>query len=295
MMSGRLQARIYFLIALLLISACSGLPKSQRPEFPPPPPSTSLPPLPAPVAREPKAPRVAAPKTVLLDHKYFKVYYDPDLRLPRLVVYTLTAEHLREATTKRHDSFRPDPLLMIQHRPYVDKKEYVRSGYDKGHMAPFKDFAWSVEGGNETFVLSNMVPQKPKLNQQAWEDLEEHVREWACGEEKITVMTGPLIDDDLPHLTSGLTVPKRFFKILIDETPPKKMLAFVYNQTDSKKGLTSKRVARADDVAAETHLDMKKMVDDWDPALAHQNSNPTAWKSQDCVGRGPLQRLGGDN
>lgn len=305
------DSRLYFLIAVVLISACSGLPKSQRPEPSrvEPVAKTVAPPATAPTARTAEKTAAATsagerlparpsnkprpgPTTVLLDHKYFQVYYDPKLRLPRAVVYTLTAEHLRAATTKRHDKFRADPLLVGRHQPYVDKKEYTRSGYDKGHMAPFKDFAWSQEGGEETFVMSNMVPQKPKLNQQAWEDLEEHVREWGCGEEKLTVVTGPLIEEGLSTLKSGLPIPRRFFKILIDETPPKKIIAFVYNQEDNHKGLTTERVTPVEAVTQESRLDFKAMIPSWDPQLFQKGDTLSSWKSTNCVGQSPLPRLG---
>ncbi len=189
---------------------------------------------------------VADPFEEVLDHKYFKIVYDTRTRLAKYVTYELKAEQLRTAKkAKRRDKFRPDPLLVQRNLPYVEPSEYTRSGYDKGHLAPAADFAWSQEAQDLTFVMSNLVPQKPRLNQDAWRRLEAKVRRWACGEEHITVVTGPVLGHDtkkLPKLKSGLPVPQQFFKIVIDETPPRKIVAFVYNQTDKGDVIAERKV-----------------------------------------------------
>lgn len=177
-----------------------------------------------------------------IDHKYFVVYYDRKYRLARWVKYELTKEQAGAHSAKRRNKFRADPLLQNRGDIAVLPKEYRKTGYDQGHLAPSADFAYSQEANDETFVMSNMVPQKPKLNRVAWRMLEEKVRRWACGEEKITVITGPLLDKKMDTLPSGLPIPTEFFKIIHDETPPKKSIAFIYNQTDSKNVLKNRIV-----------------------------------------------------
>lgn len=118
--------------------------------------------------------------------------------------------------------------------PAVAPKDYSKTGYDKGHLAPADDFKRTKTSIYGTFVMTNMAPQKPKLNRQAWKALEERVHSWACGEEKILIITGPVLIDGLPKLKAGISIPNKFFKAVYDLTPPIKSVCFVYTQKDDK-------------------------------------------------------------
>lgn len=194
------------------------------------------------------------PNHVLLDHKYFQIGYDKQYRLPRYVRYTVTAEQLKNKNAKRKNKFIPDPILAEKNLHPVVTKDYVKSGYDRGHMAPSADFSFSQEANNLTFVMSNMAPQSPNLNQKAWKRLEEQVRKWGCGEERITVITGPILTPNLAKLKSGIPVPEEFYKIVIDETPPKKTLAFIYNQKDDHKVKYQERITTLENVLQKANL-----------------------------------------
>ncbi|WP_413942721.1 DNA/RNA non-specific endonuclease [Bdellovibrio sp. HCB-162] len=223
----------------------------------------------------------------ILDHKYFVVMYDTKYRLARYVVYDLTAEQIRKSRPgTRKDSFRQDPLLKGE-PSVVRVTEYANSGYDKGHLANSADFTFEPEANRATFLMSNMVPQKPLLNQQAWRFLEDQVRLWACGEKKIKVITGPVLKAGLPTLKSGLPVPQEFFKIVLDETPPKKMLAFIYTQEDSE------------DVMAKREVNLKDLRQKVFPQMAKESfsSYPIVpisnWKSEDCSPKSKNKRIVG--
>lgn len=179
---------------------------------------------------------------VIIDHQYFKIVYNAKRRLAEYVTYQLTADQLKSKSAERNNKFIPDPYLVNKNIPYVVTAEYTKSGYDRGHLAPSADFAWDQDANNMTFVMSNMAPQTPGLNRDAWKRLEDQVRKWACGEEKVTVITGPVLTDNLPTLKSGLEIPQDFFKIIIDETAPKKTIAFLYHQTDRGNVLNSRMV-----------------------------------------------------
>lgn len=171
-------------------------------------------------------------QTVMLDHKYFEILYSQNYRLPVWVKYTITKAALK-GTGKRRNNFHKDKILESMGITPVGPNDYPGDKFDRGHMAPAADFKRSQEAIDETFVMSNMAPQAANLNRRAWEKLEARVRTWICGEEKLTIFSGPILRDDLPKLENGIAIPERFFKVIFDETPPLKMISFIYSQSDS--------------------------------------------------------------
>ena len=61
--------------------------------------------------------------------------------------------------------------------PYSAKaSDYKASGYDQGHLADAKDFAFDCEKEEVTFRFFNCVPQTPKLNRGIWKQFETVIR-----------------------------------------------------------------------------------------------------------------------
>lgn len=248
MMNIKRVTILHLIFAILVLNGCTSrpiVPSSLEGKLEPVFDEAVEPGVPELVIERTKEPtlEIADPHEAILDHKYFKIIYDTRTRLAKYVTYELRADQLRQPRAKRRNKFMPDPLLVKRKLPFVEPSEYTKSGYDRGHLAPAADFSWNQEAQDRTFVMSNMVPQKPNLNRDAWRRLEERVRRWACGEEHITVVTGPILENRLPKLKSGLPVPQKFFKIVIDETPPKKSIAFVFSQTDKGDVIEQRKIA----------------------------------------------------
>jgi endonuclease G len=106
--------------------------------------------------------------TVELCNSFYVSLYD---KVNQRVI--VVAEHLKpnKGSVARDNQFHSDPR--IGHRP--NPSQYNDTGYDKGHMAPAGDASNDVEE-RETFLMTNMTPQKPTLNRNAWRMLEEHTR-----------------------------------------------------------------------------------------------------------------------
>lgn len=239
--------QLFFLLFLLLLFACSSVQKRSAHEI------------------------------VLLDHGAFRIEYDLRHKLARLVTYDLRAEQLKMRTFKRKDRFVPDPILESKKIEAISTRDYTRTGYDRGHLAPAADFSWSEKALASSFYMSNIAPQSPGLNRDAWRRLEEKVRRWACGEKWVTVITGPVLSDTDPVLKNGLRIPQSFFKVIIDQTPPKKAVGFVYHQTD-RGDLISKRQSPIPQIEALTKLTLLDQSEGRDrlPARAEE------WKEEDC-------------
>lgn len=147
-------------------------------------------------------------------------------KIPVWVCERITRYNVTGPLTGERVKFRADPLLPVEARA-VDK-DYTNSGYDRGHQAPLANQRRSQRLRDETFFLSNAVPQNSRLNRQAWAALEERVRDWAEARDTIYSITGPLFWDpreddpstargyvEYEWIGKGVSVPTHLYKIVI--------------------------------------------------------------------------------
>ena len=127
----------------------------------------------------------------------------------------LTRAHLLQAKSlRRVNSFRADERL-----PSADRSElqdFARSGFDRGHICPSAD-AFSSTSQNETFYLSNMIPQDPNNNRNLHEGIETVTRAEAKKRGDLFVVTGTLYSGkNLRSLNNRVIVPTGIYKCLYD-------------------------------------------------------------------------------
>jgi len=144
---------------------------------------------------------------------YNKVTKDSDW-----VSYELTAEELKTPQLKRSNKFAPDPDLPVGER--AELADYRGSGYDRGHMCPNADQAWSAVTMKECFYLSNMCPQLHGLNAGVWENLEKAVRTFTKRVGASWIVCGPVFKGDKPSSIglNRVAVPSGFYKVIIYDT-----------------------------------------------------------------------------
>jgi len=127
---------------------------------------------------------------------------------------------------ERLDNFRPDYRIPEMFR--ADLVDYTGSGYDRGHLIASADKRETELQNSETFLLSNMSPQKPEFNRNIWGELESRVRELNAKPEifETYVICGPIFDFDKPVQSIGtednnlvtIPIPHAYFKSVLVET-----------------------------------------------------------------------------
>jgi len=132
------------------------------------------------------------PKVEVVKHKHYTLGYIERYEQAAWVSYQLTKESLRIPNVQRAKRFEIDPDVSTRSAAHSD---YSRSGYSRGHMAPAGDMAFSKEAMEESMFMSNMSPQKIAFNGGIWRELEETVRDWAYENDKIYIVTGPVLND----------------------------------------------------------------------------------------------------
>lgn len=111
-----------------------------------------------------------------VNYSSFVVEYSDSLRVPLSVVWNLSKSDIGKVKRSSSMKFYTDT---IAGRPTANTNDYTNSGYDRGHMCPAADRSNSVSRMRETFVMSNICPQTPRLNRIVWKALEEQCRAWA--------------------------------------------------------------------------------------------------------------------
>lgn len=160
----------------------------------------------------------AQKRDYFLCRKAYAVEFNPSTLTPMWSV-----EHLMGNVTmgaeERSNDFRADPDLPFWSRS--DLVDYLKSGYDRGHMSPAGDFRQDSTEMSQSFYLSNMVPQVGVgNNRDIWDDLEKMVRKWSRTHGELYVITGPIYNHELGLAYIGkhhVAVPTHLYKIILDK------------------------------------------------------------------------------
>ncbi|XP_035197855.1 endonuclease G, mitochondrial [Oxyura jamaicensis] len=162
----------------------------------------------------------------LRSRESYVLCYDPRSRSALWVIEQLNRETLSGASDRAACDFQEDDSVHEYHR--ATNADYRGSGFDRGHLAAAANHKWSQKAMRDTFYLSNVAPQVPHLNQNAWNNLEKYSRSLARNNKNVYVCTGPLY---LPRMEAdgkmyvkyqvigknNVAVPTHFFKVLILE------------------------------------------------------------------------------
>lgn len=148
------------------------------------------------------------------EYQAFNLEFSPNDKQARWVGYFITRERLEGEKIKRKGfSFAEDKKIR---EGSANDSDYKHSGYDRGHLVPARDMAFSKETLRESFLFSNISPQVPKFNRGKWAELESYVRYIAKKHELIYVITGPIFDESDKKIGENkVSVPSYFFKALL--------------------------------------------------------------------------------
>ncbi len=163
----------------------------------------------------------------ILFNRYYITGYSYYFRQPKWVLEIVNPPAIHEDPegVERLNNFRPDMRIPPMFR--AELVDFKRSGYDRGHMVPSADQDGLDIQNSETFLLTNMSPQKPELNRQIWRRLEQEIRELNDNNNILEtyVVTGPIFYFNLEVNSIGtedsndvsIPVPHAYFKSVLTE------------------------------------------------------------------------------
>jgi len=179
--------------------------------------------------------------------------YNSDLRIPNWVAWQLTGAHTEGKNKRAGVKFQEDTDVPL---PRAVDFDYVRSGYDRGHLCPSADNRWDATAQEQSFLLTNVCPQDHNLNVGDWHELENLCRKWAKTYGSIYIVAGPVLLKG-KHKAIGknkVTVPEAFFKVVLCMEGEPKAIGFIY-RNESGNRPKSYYVNTIDDVERITGID----------------------------------------
>ncbi|MCE2595119.1 DNA/RNA non-specific endonuclease [Motilimonas cestriensis] len=140
------------------------------------------------------------------------------------VSYTLTPESISGFATV--ESFSRDASLPLAVQ--VASADYIGSGYDRGHLAPAASMDFSVASAKQSYLMSNIAPQRPEFNRQGWAELEAWERQCTQQLGSLKVVTGPIYNrEDNLWINNKVRIPSAYFKAYLAPQAANTSMAFI--------------------------------------------------------------------
>jgi endonuclease G len=133
---------------------------------------------------------VNVPNNYLMMKPAYALSYNRGKGTPNWVSWHLDASWY--GSLARIDTFRADPKVLPDWYR-VEETDFTSSGFDRGHMCPNadRDNQNRIPINQETYLMSNMVPQSPDNNQGPWANLEGYLRTLTDAGNEIYIVSGP--------------------------------------------------------------------------------------------------------
>jgi len=183
-------------------------------------------------------PKLLPGEEVVHHSAYALVYSEPDEQA-KWVAHVILPDVVRGNEGRTND-FRPDSLIRTGSATEADyflrlpqpdgTFKYDGFGYDRGHLAPSADFRYSKKALSESYMYSNISPQKAELNRGRWAELEDVIRQYVIrNNSQVYVVSGGVLKAGLKKIEKGVnkvTIPELYYKVSLDLTN-KRAIGFV--------------------------------------------------------------------
>ncbi|WP_456103161.1 DNA/RNA non-specific endonuclease [Prevotella sp.] len=214
--------------------------------------------------------------SLILYREGYTASYNPETRTPNWVAWHLTANHTDGPVKRNGISFQADQDIP---EPRVDTYDYMRSGYDRGHMCPAGDNHWSQKAMEQSFLMTNVCPQVPALNSGLWNTIEKQCRTWAEQYGDVYIVCGPIYFNQ-KHKTIGknkVQVPEAFFKVILCLRDKPKAIGFICRNASAKGHKKNDYVNSIDEVERITGLDFFSQLPDNIEQRVESHADITEW------------------
>jgi endonuclease G, mitochondrial len=216
-------------------------------------------------------------KVRLLKNTGYAVGYSDSLKNPVWVAYRLFDQTESKQAGERPDGFDTDDRTFAK----VRSADYTGSGYDRGHLAPNYGIAlcYGREAQEETFLMSNIIPQKHELNAGPWKALEMRAAvNYPARYQEIWVIAGPVFGAKPGTTKGGVPIPDLSYKIMVDETGGQlRVQAFLMPQEVPSGSRPDAYLTSVDEIEKLTSIDFLPALEDSTEAALEARIAKSIW------------------
>ncbi len=216
-----------------------------------------------------------------LENDSYAVGFSLTRKEPLWAAYCLKSGVVPHSVTRpKNKRFDADARVAVP----LTHDDYTNSGFDRGHMAPSDAIGqWYGDDAQiSTFIVTNICPQAPSLNQQTWAGLETaETAVFARMDGQTYVICGPIFGPTPQVIgTNHVAVPDAFYRVIVhSNVGHTDVLALVLPQSVGGQGHTlSEFVVTVDQIEASTGLDFfAALPDDLEERLESTKADAGAW------------------
>ena len=158
----------------------------------------------------------------VVNKEIYHSYYNFQLKSPLYVVYYL---HKGGGDCSRKK------LHFVSEYKTALNSDYVKSGYQRGHLVNAEDFAFDCEKERCTFSYYNCIPQHPKLNMGSWKSWETTIRN-ESQKDRLKIYTGGIFGN--LKIGNGVGVPDYCWKVVYNTRTKLIMHALLFKNDESQ-------------------------------------------------------------
>ncbi len=152
----------------------------------------------------------------IIDKQFFTICYDYELKGAKYVAYKLKGNLVNAVNIKKRLRFYGEKTIPIKYRS--KPRDYVNSGYDRGHLANDASFDYDKKVLRKTYSMANIIPQAPKVNRRTWIKAEKFARKIAYKLKEVNVINGVIYSDNPLRIGKNkIAVPSAFWKMIYND------------------------------------------------------------------------------
>jgi endonuclease G len=167
----------------------------------------------------------------IVTKEVYRSYYSFKLKSPLYVMYYLY---------KGGGDCSRKKLRFVSEYKTALNSDYVKSGYQRGHLVNAEDFAFDCEMERCTFSYYNCVPQHPKLNMGSWKSWETTIRN-ESQRDKLKIYTGGIYGNK--KIGRGVGVPDYCWKVVYN-TRTKLIMHVLLFRNDGSQAVERTTISR---------------------------------------------------
>lgn len=181
----------------------------------------------------------------------------------------------------------------------ITPQTYSNSGYDRGHLAPNYAIAatYGREAQQQTFLMTNIAPQRPNLNRKLWQRLEAAEMDvlvprfgalwivagpvYSASPKRLASCNGWVASLISMRLPACVSIPEAYYKILIvpgrTKNESARMLAFIFPQEVRGDEPLDRYLTTIDEVQRQTGLNFFPQLPALEQSELTSSVNTAGW------------------